>query len=263
MTVAVAYVVGGAALQAAFGPWGLAAAEGLLLLVPAALLAFVGPFDPRAVLLWRAPSARALAGSALLIAGALPAAWLLAWIQSVIAPSRMVGLERLERLVIPGSAGGLVAVVFVFAVVPAVCEEAVFRGVLLSSTARWRPWRAILLNGLVFGLFHLLSGLPIRFLPTAWLGVAIAWAVRTTGTLAAGVLMHFLNNAVVVLSVAVPPLGQGAPEPSGAHPVWWVAAAAVGLWSGARVLGSLRSYEAREDAFPRDGKEDPEQRDAS
>ncbi len=237
--VASAFVVGGAALQKTWGAWGLAAAEGLFLLAPAVLLAFSGPFEPRVVLLWRTPSARAMAGGVLLVAGALPAAWLLVWIQTVVAPSQSAGLERLDRLVTPGSAGGLAGLLFVFAVVPAVCEEAVFRGVLLSSTARWRPREAILLNGLVFGLFHLLSGLPIRFLPTAWLGIVIAWAVRTTGTVAIGVLMHLLNNAIVVLAAVLPALGQDVPEPSRAYPVTWLVAAAAGLWSGARVLGRL------------------------
>lgn len=85
------------------------------------------------------------------------------------------------------------ASLFVVAVSPAVCEEAVFRGVLLRSiyTDRWK-WAAIFISGLVFGFSH--GG--FRWVPTAFLGWVLAYICLETGNIFYSMLFHFVNNAV-------------------------------------------------------------------
>ena len=75
-----------------------------------------------------------------------------------------------------GSAVQLVVALFDVAVSPAVCEDVLFRGVLLRSfLRRFRPRTAILLTALLFGVFHMSLE---RVLPAAGLGVVLgvrAW----------------------------------------------------------------------------------------
>ena len=66
--------------------------------------------------------------------------------------------------------------------------------------------RVALLNGLVFGVFHVSFESVFRFLPTAWLGAVLAWAVLSTSSIWVGALMHFVNNGAVVLIASVPTL---------------------------------------------------------
>ena len=67
----------------------------------------------------------------------------------------------------------------------------------------------VLLNGVMFGAFHLSFETVIRFLPTAWLGIVIAWAVWRTASIWTGVLMHLVNNASIVLLASMPSSGGG------------------------------------------------------
>lgn len=88
--------------------------------------------------------------------------------------------------------------VAVVAVTPAICEEAIFRGWLLSSLrGRVKPWVAVGLTAVIFGVFHLSI---YRFLGTASLGLLMGWMVWQTRSIWPAVLYHLLNNACSVLS---------------------------------------------------------------
>jgi len=77
---------------------------------------------------------------------------------------------------------------------PALCEEALFRGLIMSGFRRLGMWPAILITGLLFGLGH---ASIYRLLPTMALGVAFGYAVWKTRSLAAGILCHMLNNGLM------------------------------------------------------------------
>ena len=126
------------------------------------------------------------------------------------------------------------------AVTPALCEEIVFRGVLLGGTRTLEPWRMIALNGLVFGAFHLSFETVIRFLPTALLGALIAWAVWRTGSIWVGSLMHFLNNGTIVLLTSLPAVREVFNDPDAPPPLWLVPIAALSLGVGIRVIQASR-----------------------
>ncbi len=92
---------------------------------------------------------------------------------------------------------GMIWILLVMAVSPAICEEALFRGALLSGLrARMRPIPALLAVSVLFGVFHLSI---YRFAPTALLGLGITYAVWRTGSLWAGVIIHFINNGLAML----------------------------------------------------------------
>ncbi len=237
--VAVLFFWAGVALQLRLGERGLLAAEWLLLFVPALLFVRLGGFDPVATMQLRAPSRRALGGALLLIVGATPVAWGIGWIQTFFLPIPWEVLEGLEDLVTADSPGRLAWLLFLLAVTPALCEEVVFRGVLLGGTRSLTPWRFVVLNGLVFGAFHLSFETAIRFLPTAWLGMVIAWAVWRTRSLWTGVLMHVLNNGAIVVLASVPALRTAFMDPDAPPPFWLVPVALLGLTAGYRLVSSV------------------------
>lgn len=82
--------------------------------------------------------------------------------------------------------------VIVIALVPAVSEEMLHRGLLQYSLQPLkRRWLILTCMGIYFGVFHLSL---IRFLPMMFLGMVIAWLRQETGNMIYGVLFHFINN---------------------------------------------------------------------
>jgi sodium transport system permease protein len=87
-------------------------------------------------------------------------------------------------------------VLLTFAVAPAVCEELVFRGFLLSGFGRrGRIAVAIGLSSVAFGIIHMI---PEQVFNTALLGVVLGTLAIRSNSLLPCVLFHFLNNALGV-----------------------------------------------------------------
>jgi len=83
-----------------------------------------------------------------------------------------------------------------YAALPALVEEFLFRGWLLSALQPCGEGRAILLSALLFGLAHgNLTQLPFALL----LGLLFGYVYLNTGRLWIGMVIHFLNNALSVL----------------------------------------------------------------
>ena len=153
--------------------------------------------------------------------------------------------RRLEELLTAESTPRLLWLLVIFAVTPALCEEAVFRGVLLSGTREsGSAIRIALLNGLVFGVFHVSFESVFRFLPTAWLGAVLAWAVLTTSSIWVGTLMHFVNNGSIVLMASIPALRAWLEGGGGAPPWVLLAPALLAVAVGVRLL-SIESDPSR------------------
>ncbi len=89
-------------------------------------------------------------------------------------------------------------VMICFAIVPAVCEELFFRGLLFRSLrAAMTPFATIVVTGLLFGAFHLIttSGLGVsRLIPTTLMGFALGWLCYKSGSAIPGMILHCLNN---------------------------------------------------------------------
>ena len=227
----------GRTLAARHAVVGLIIAEWGVILLPALAFVLLGRYDVRRTLALRAATRRHLAGGLLLIAGGLPAAWFLAWLQSfwLALPEEMLrAMEALMR----EQAGRLPLLLFAFAVTPAICEEVVFRGVLLSSSREAMPARhAILLNALVFGAFHVSNETIFRLLPTAWLGLLLAFAAWRSRSIWVSAAMHAANNGSIALLAAYPALAamlgvQG----DGAPPLWLAPLAIAAMIAGWRLL---------------------------
>lgn len=93
--------------------------------------------------------------------------------------------------------------VLLVAVLPAACEELVFRGYLYKKLIRFGEVPYILLSGFFFGTFH--GNLEQAFYAFV-LGCWLAFLVCRTGSAVYGMLLHFLIN---FFSACVLPLLEG------------------------------------------------------
>jgi sodium transport system permease protein len=83
------------------------------------------------------------------------------------------------------------------AIVPAICEEIAFRGIILKGfLSRLSPWWSIILSSFLFALLHLSI---YRFMPTFCLGLLLGYAVWKSGSLYVSIIMHALNNGMGVV----------------------------------------------------------------
>ncbi|MFQ5733478.1 MAG: ABC transporter permease subunit/CPBP intramembrane protease [Planctomycetaceae bacterium] len=110
-------------------------------------------------------------------------------------------------------------ILLAFALAPAVCEEAAFRGFILSGFSRGnRVWLGIILSSALFGLIHMI---PQQVFNAALVGVIIALLAVRSNSLLPGVVFHFLNNALVVVGGR---LGPSAAEALDSAPASWFVA---------------------------------------
>jgi len=93
----------------------------------------------------------------------------------------------------------LPVVLLAIALAPAVCEEIVFRGVLLRGLAsRFRGGIAIVMSAVMFSLYHLN---PIQMIPTFTLGLVFGLIALRSGTAIPTMVAHTLNNAIALVVV--------------------------------------------------------------
>lgn len=87
------------------------------------------------------------------------------------------------------------------AIIPAVFEELFFRGFLFSSLLKHTSKvKAIVASSVLFGIFHVVSStLAVeRFLPSTFIGLALAWLCLRTGSILPGILLHACHNGLLV-----------------------------------------------------------------
>ncbi len=94
--------------------------------------------------------------------------------------------------------GGLFANLVVVAFIPAVSEELFFRSGIQNLLQRWfrNPHAAIWVTAVVFSLGH---GEIFSFMPRFVLGAMLGYLYVYSGSLLPNMLVHFVNNAIVVV----------------------------------------------------------------
>lgn len=86
------------------------------------------------------------------------------------------------------------------ALVPALAEEFIFRGIFYHSYRPSGVWKAALCSGFCFGLVHMNIN---QFLYAFVLGVIFALLVEATGSVISAILAHFIINASSVSMLAL------------------------------------------------------------
>ena len=128
--------------------------------------------------------------------------WVVVAAIGIIIPS--MGLGELFKVDMPGELQmmfvrmmhnpfGYVAI----GVIVPFAEEIVFRGAILRRLLRLfdgKPWAAILISAIIFGLVH---GNSAQFLNASLLGILLGWMFYRTGSIIPGFVLHWVNNTVV------------------------------------------------------------------
>lgn len=84
-----------------------------------------------------------------------------------------------------------------WAVLPAICEELLFRGIIFDGlTKKFKPLPAILLGGTMFMLMH---GSLQQTVYQLILGIVLCAVYYFTKNIFYPMLLHFLNNAIVIV----------------------------------------------------------------
>ena len=98
----------------------------------------------------------------------------------------------------PNLSGGMIVPAFiVIAIMPAVFEELMFRGLLLECCDNGMgSVRAILVTGFCFSLFH---ASPEQTVYQFIAGCAFAFIAVRSGSILPSMVMHFINNALILI----------------------------------------------------------------
>lgn len=116
----------------------------------------------------------------------------------VLFPENKEVLDAINESTDMGSTGLNLLIV---AVLPAICEEVLFRGFILSSfkgNSKKSRVFAVVATGVLFGIMHLNF---IRIIPISILGIAISYCVIKSNSIFVSMFMHFINNSFAIMVV--------------------------------------------------------------
>jgi len=137
----------------------------------------------------------------LLIFAIQPTVWFLSWLNALIpVPEFFTNMQNTQMQMIEDFLKGdhlIWLTLFHVALVPAICEETLYRGYVMRSFEKsWGIWPAIVVSGLLFGMYHVqLSNL----LPLASLGMIFAFVTWTSQSIYPAIVAHLVNNGGSVL----------------------------------------------------------------
>lgn len=193
-TLGTLIVIGSVGVALAIPPVGLAIiAEVLLLVLPIA-----------GAVIWKKQLGLARAAPGFFLGAALigVSAWYLNLRLIDLLPLPEGTAEPLRRVV---ELPSLPVTLFAIAVMPAVCEEVMFRGVLFRAfDTRFVPLISCVMSAGVFAAYHMNLG---QLLPTFLLGIALAWLTSRARSVVPAMLAHLLNNVCGVLVSRDQPAG--------------------------------------------------------
>jgi len=161
--------------------------------------------------------------SAVLFIVIQPAIWYLGYLNSLIPmPESFSELQQSQYEMIENflrSDGAMMLALFHIGMVPAVCEEVLFRGYVMRAFEKsWGIWTAIIVSGLMFGLYHMQLA---NLLPLATLGILLALVTWLSNSILPAIFAHFVNNGgAVVLATFFPDVVFADISPETAPPVW-------------------------------------------
>ena len=137
---------------------------------------------------------REIIGAILLVLGVFPFSIISVAITALIFPGSTAEVGELTSFVY-GDLNYPMAVLII-ALLPAICEEAIHRGAILSNFRNIKyDWIIVLVMGLLFGINHVSI---LRFGSTFILCMALSYVVVKKNNILLSMIMHFTNNLISV-----------------------------------------------------------------
>lgn len=126
----------------------------------------------------------------------LPAAW--SALETAMRETEIKSRAYLTTLLFSTTPSQLLLNLCVAALIPALCEELFFRGVLQQILQRWTQniHLSVWITGMIFSLLHWQM---FGFFPRWLLGIILGYLFAYSQTLWLSVTAHFINNAIVVV----------------------------------------------------------------
>ena len=178
-------------MQRNFGEIGLVGSE-LSFLVVAIIYALIFRIPLKEMFPVKKFSARDFFGSLFLTAGGVFFGLISIILAALIFPSSLQGsdIQSINKYIDGGS--GYIVIILLMAVLPAICEEAIHRGAILTNLRTIKKeWIIVLIMGLFFGINH---WSVLRFANTAIMGCCLTYIVVRKNNIILTSIMHFLIN---------------------------------------------------------------------
>lgn len=122
----------------------------------------------------------------------------LASVEEIMRQMEESALAMTEKFLNTSSFGMMIVNLFVMALLPAVCEEMMFRGWLQRVLGNRLNYHvAIWVSAFIFSAIHFQF---YGFVPRMIIGAALGYLYCYTGSLWAPIIAHFTNNAAAVIS---------------------------------------------------------------
>ncbi len=130
----------------------------------------------------------------LYVFGTVGLSYAIALISSAVF-SELLEEQPLAEIPLPQSVGGIILTFVSVALLPAIFEEWLFRGIILKNLLPYGKWPAIIVSALLFGTLHT----DIPKMPGATVfGLCLGILFCCTGRVFLGSVIHFINNAFSV-----------------------------------------------------------------
>lgn len=184
--------------QLKFGFFGVAVQQLIILLCPLVYAWYI-KVDKKQLFSAQIIKPLQLAGSVMIGIAAFVGALILGALLMPIFPESAKGLTQLDDMLVNQPVYLLVLVV---ALMPAIGEELLFRGFVMGTLKkRCRPVVAIGVTTLIFAAYHMSL---IKMFTIGIVGLGLTLVTYKTGSIAASMCVHFMNNLLSVLITKYP-----------------------------------------------------------
>ena len=108
-----------------------------------------------------------------------------------------IGMQPSDLPIELNSVGNLIAGLFIFGILPAVCEELLFRGIVFTSLKTYSTSFAIIMSSVFFALFHQSA---FQFVYPILYGLLLALVMNKFNNIWYCIFIHCANNILIVVN---------------------------------------------------------------
>lgn len=184
----------GTLLQKEFGIYGIFLTQIIFILFPVIIITKFFKLNPDTLFKFEIPNFITIYNNISMWIVSIFIIGIISQIQLKLFPNQIKDLELLNTFF---KNTKLWQQVLFFSLTPAICEELLFRGLIFGSlNQKIQAKFAIILSGILFGIFHVYPG---KIITTALLGMLFAYSRYKTNSLTIPIILHFINNSFIFI----------------------------------------------------------------